>query len=152
MHRTHAQSKNPDAVRRARRSPCVDQNSFLSAFPSKSIPPFGGQTAVSVPGRLPKYTYAHTRMHSCLLMCVMASAASLLTPHMLTGAYASLLAASTVWGPTVRERDRQDRTETDNQRHKGGRAEVANKTGKEKQSGPVKETCTDRQQYSKGNS
>lgn len=65
-------------------------------------------------------------MHSCLSMCVMASAASLLTPHMLTGAYTSLLAASTVWDPTVREGDRQDWTKTDNQRHKG--AELTGQT------------------------
>lgn len=116
---TCSESKNPGAVRHARWSPCVDQNSFLSAFPSESIPPLGGQTAVSVPGRLPENTYAHTHVHSCLSMCVMASAASLLTPHMLTGAYTSLLAASTVWDPTATERDRQDWTETDNQGHNG---------------------------------
>lgn len=121
---TCSESKTPDAVRHAHWIPCVDQNSFLSAFPSKSIPPFGRQTAVSVPGRLPGYTYTHTHthtthMHSCLSMCVMASAASLLTPHMLTGAYTSLLAASTAWDPTVRKGDRQDWTKTDNQRQKG---------------------------------
>lgn len=33
----------------------------------------------------------------------MASAASLLTPHMLTEAYASLLAALTAWDPTEGE-------------------------------------------------
>lgn len=48
----------------------MDQNSFLSAFPSKSIPPLGGQTAVNVPGRLPEYTYAHTHTHTHALMPV----------------------------------------------------------------------------------
>lgn len=38
----------------------------------------------------------------------MASAASLLTPHMLTEAYTSLLAALTVWNPAERRTDTSD--------------------------------------------
>lgn len=69
-------------------------------------------------------------------MCVMASAASLLTPHMLTGAYTSLLAASTVWAPTAKEADRQDWTKTDNQTHKGaeltGQAKLAQRSNQDR--------------------
>lgn len=49
----------------------------------------------------------------------MASAASLLTPHMLTEAYTSLLAALTVWDPAERLSDNvdQDRAEMDRKRY-----------------------------------
>ncbi len=64
----------------------------------------------------------------------MASAASLLTPHMLTEAYTSLLAALTVWDPAERhtdmlDEDRQARdTQTDKEvrrsdKQQGGRME-----------------------------
>lgn len=42
------------------------------------------------------------------VVCVMAFAASLLTPHMLTEAWTSLLAALTVWDPTERRTDTLD--------------------------------------------
>lgn len=56
---------------------------------------------------------------------------------MLTGAYTSLLAASTVWSPTAREGDRQDWTKTDNQRHKGAELTGQTKPRTEERSRPV---------------
>lgn len=100
----------------------MDQNSFLSAFPSKSIPPLGGQTAVSVPGRLPKYTYAHTHTHALMpvdvcdgLCCFLINSSHAdWSIHLITGC---------IDGPTVRERDRRVWTKTDNHRHKGAELE-----------------------------
>lgn len=89
---------------------------FCLLFPLQINTPVGRQTAVSVPRRLsclhtlPICAHVHTHMHrhthGC--WCVMASAASLLTPHMLTEAYTSLLAALTIWHPTERHSHKLD--------------------------------------------
>lgn len=71
---THTQNPRPRS-RHALWSPSVDQNSFLSAFPSKSIPRWSTDIhkcarEASQPSQThPKHTHAHTHTGSCLLMC-----------------------------------------------------------------------------------
>lgn len=84
-------------------------------FHCKSILPLVDRQPLSVPGRLPThspYTHMTHTLNAC--WCVMACAASLLTPHMLTEAYTSLLAALTVWDPTERHSDKLDKDESRN--------------------------------------
>lgn len=116
---THTQKK-PNKLRHASQSPSVDQNSFLSAFPPANQYPRWSTDRLKCAREAPqpshppnKHTHRHTHTYAC--WCVMASAASLLTPHMLTGAYTSLLATLTVWNPTERHSDKldKDRAEMD---------------------------------------
>lgn len=111
---THTKS---NTLRHALWSTSVDQNSFLSAFsppnqyPRRSTDSRKCAKEALLPSHPPHmrthaHTHIHRHTHGC--WCVMASAASLLTPHMLTEAYTSLLAALTIWHPTERHSHKLD--------------------------------------------
>lgn len=91
-----------------KKCPSVDQNSCLPS-PLNQYPHWSTDSRNH--GR--EAPQVHTCKHTHMLMCMMASAASLLTLHMLTEAYTSLLVVLTVWVPTERERERGVWTETD---------------------------------------